>query len=114
LPGGQAPRDTVAGDQNRLRNGRKVNFTILADKRKLGTRAPMAMLQGPNQRWSLDFIADQFVGGWRFRVLVVVDDFSGTAAARVLAVAVTGDKVGCRNLTTDGFSPSHARFEDRG
>ena len=27
-------------------------------KRALGTRAPMAIRQGPNQRWSLDFVSD--------------------------------------------------------
>lgn len=27
-------------------------------KRNLGTRAPMALPQGPNQRWSLDFVSD--------------------------------------------------------
>ena len=27
-------------------------------KRALGTRAPMALPQGPNQRWSLDFLSD--------------------------------------------------------
>ena len=27
-------------------------------KRALGTRAPMASPQGPNQRWSLDFVSD--------------------------------------------------------
>jgi len=29
-------------------------------KRALGTRAPMALPQGPNQRWSLDFVSDAF------------------------------------------------------
>ena len=29
-------------------------------KRALGTRAPMALPQGPNQRWSLDFLSDAF------------------------------------------------------
>ena len=28
-------------------------------KRALGTRAPMTILQGPNQRWSLDFLSNQ-------------------------------------------------------
>lgn len=32
-------------------------------KRALGTRAPMTLPQGPNQRWSLDFVADQLVDG---------------------------------------------------
>ncbi len=45
-------------------------------KRVLGTRAPMTMPQGPNQRWSLGFVADQLVDGRRFRVLVIIDDFT--------------------------------------
>jgi len=36
-------------------------------KRALGTRAPMAIPQGPNQRWSLDFVSDTLVDGRRFR-----------------------------------------------
>ena len=32
-------------------------------KRALGTRAPMTVPQGPNQRWSLDFVADQLIDG---------------------------------------------------
>src|SRR5690606_9411826 len=38
-------------------------------KRALGTRAPMALPQGPNQRWSLDFVSDSLVCGRRFRIL---------------------------------------------
>ena len=30
-------------------------------KRALGTRAPMLVPQWPNDRWSLDFVADQFI-----------------------------------------------------
>jgi hypothetical protein len=30
--------------------------------------------QLPNDRWSLDFVADQFIDGRRIRILVVVDD----------------------------------------
>jgi putative transposase len=45
-------------------------------KRALGTRAPMALPQGPNQRWSRDFVADVLADGRRFRVLVIVDDFT--------------------------------------
>src|SRR5918997_499362 len=43
-------------------------------KRALGTRAPMALPQGPNQRWSLDFLSDAFCDGRRFRILSIVDD----------------------------------------
>jgi hypothetical protein len=37
-------------------------------KRALGTRASMAVPQGRNLRWSLDFVADTLVSGRRFRV----------------------------------------------
>nr|WP_139812719.1 hypothetical protein [Ensifer aridi] len=40
----------------------------------LETWAPMTVHQGPNQRWSRDFVADQLIDGRRFRVPVVVDD----------------------------------------
>src|ERR1700693_688639 len=35
-------------------------------KRALGTRAPMALPQGPHQRWSLDFVSDTLTDGRRF------------------------------------------------
>jgi putative transposase len=38
------------------------------------TRAPIALPQLPNERWSLDFLSDQLVDGRRFRIRVVVDD----------------------------------------
>jgi putative transposase len=43
-------------------------------KRAIRTRAPMALPQGPNQRWSLDFVSDALACGRKFRVLAVVDD----------------------------------------
>jgi hypothetical protein len=43
-------------------------------KRALGTRAPMAIPQEANQRWSLDFVSDALADGRRFGVLNVVDD----------------------------------------
>ena len=45
-------------------------------KRALGTRAPLVLPEGPNQRWSLDFLSDALSDGWRFR--------SGLAAGRSL------------------------------
>ena len=45
-------------------------------KRALGTRKPMVLPDGPNQRWSLDFVSDAFTDGRRFRILAVVDDFT--------------------------------------
>jgi len=38
----------------------------------------MAIPQGPNQRWSLDFVSDRLSCGRRFRILNVIDDPLGT------------------------------------
>lgn len=45
-------------------------------KRAIGTRAPMTVPINPNDRWSLDFVADQLTDGRRFRILAIVDDCS--------------------------------------
>jgi putative transposase len=62
-------------------------------KRATGTRAPMAVPQGPNQRWSLDFVADALFWGRRFRVLAVVDDFTREALALVVDTSIGGARV---------------------
>ena len=63
-------------------------------KRALGTRAPMAIPQGPNQRWSLDFVSDSLSDGRRFRVLCVIDDFSRECLAAVVDTSLSGQRVG--------------------
>jgi putative transposase len=68
-------------------------------KRALGTRAPMALPQGPNQRWSLDFLSDAFVDGRRFRILAVVDDFTRECLALVPDTSLSGLRV-ARELST--------------
>ena len=62
-------------------------------KRALGTRAPMALPQGPNQRWSLDFVSDTLTDSRRFRILAVVDDFTRECIALV-ADTLSGIRVG--------------------
>ena len=62
-------------------------------KRALGTRAPMTLPQGPNQRWSLDFVSDVLADGRRFRVLVVVDDFTRECLALVVDTSLSGRRV---------------------
>ena len=62
-------------------------------KRALGTRAPMAIPQGPNQRWSLDFLSDAFTDGRRFRILAVVDDFTRECLALVADTSLSGLRV---------------------
>ena len=62
-------------------------------KRALGTRAPMALPQGVNQRWSLDFLCDTLTGGRRFRILAIVDDFTRECLALVADTSLSGLRV---------------------
>lgn len=63
-------------------------------KRALGARAPMAIPQEPNQRWSLDFLSDQLSDSRRFRILAVVDDFTRECLALVADTSLSGLRVG--------------------
>ncbi len=67
-------------------------------KRALGTRAPMVLPDGPNQRWSLDFVSDSLVCGRRFRILCVVDDYTRECLALVADTSLSGARV-ARELT---------------
>jgi putative transposase len=62
-------------------------------KRALGSRAPMALPQGPNQRWSLDFLSDAFTDGRRFRILAIVDDFTRECLALAADTSLPGLRV---------------------
>jgi putative transposase len=62
-------------------------------KRALGTRAPMTIPQGVNQRWSLDFLSDAFSDGRRFRILAVVDDFTRECLCLVADTSLSGGRV---------------------
>jgi putative transposase len=68
-------------------------------KRAIGTRAPMSVPDGPNQRWSLDFASDTLADGRRFRILCVVDDFSRECLALVADTSLSGKRV-ARELDT--------------
>jgi putative transposase len=67
-------------------------------KRTIATRAPLALPQGPNQRWSLDFVLDALACRRKFRVLAVVDDL----ARKCLALIVDNSLSGC---------PHHSRAQ---
>jgi putative transposase len=62
-------------------------------KRALGTRSPMALPQGRNQRWSLDFLSDTLIDGRRFRIQAVVDDFTRECLALVADTSLSGQRV---------------------
>src|SRR6476619_4967341 len=59
-------------------------------KRALGTRAPMLLPDGPNQRWSLDFVSDTLACSRRFRILCVVDDYTRECLALVADTSLSG------------------------
>lgn len=62
-------------------------------KRATGTRQPLAVPDGPGQRWSLDFLADVFGPGRRFRILAIIDDFSRECLALVADTSLPGTRV---------------------
>lgn len=62
-------------------------------KRALGTRAPMTLPDGPNQRWSLDFVSDTLSDGRRFRMLCVVDDCTRECLGLVADTSLSGLRV---------------------
>lgn len=72
------------GLQVRKRGGRK---------RALGQRAPIELPSGPNVRWSMDFVSDSFTDGRRFRVFVVVDDFTRECLGLVADTSLSGGRV---------------------
>lgn len=74
-----ARKGIVMNNKKLLRLYRDENLRVRrrgGRKRAMGTRAPMAHPQGPNQRWSLDFVSDTSVCSRRIRILAVVDDFT--------------------------------------
>jgi putative transposase len=54
---------------------------LLVRKRKrkriaIAERRPLPRPTGPNQSWSMDYVADALIDGRKLRVLVIVDDYS--------------------------------------
>ncbi|MQY44323.1 IS3 family transposase [Epibacterium sp. SM1969] len=62
-------------------------------KRALGTRKPMVVPDGPNQRWSLNFVSDALADARRFRILAVVDDFNREDLVLVADTSLSGQPV---------------------
>lgn len=62
-------------------------------KRAHGTRTPMPVPTGPNERWSLDFVSDVFGAGRRFRILGVIDDHSRECLALIADTSLPGSRV---------------------
>ncbi len=63
-----------------------------------GTRAPMVILKGPNQRWSLDFVSDALACDRRFHLLNLINDYSRECLACIVGTSLSGRRV-VRELT---------------
>lgn len=58
-----------------------------------GARFVIAAPERPNQKWSMDFVADSLVTGRRFRALAIVDDYSRECPAIEVDTSLGGRRV---------------------
>ena len=56
-------------------------------------RTPIPRPDGPNSRWSTDFVHDQLANGRRFRVLTIIDDVTRECLAAVPDTSLSGKRV---------------------
>ena len=56
-------------------------------------RTPIPLPEGPNSRWSVDFVHDQLACGRRFRVLSIIDDVTKECLAAVADTSLSGKRV---------------------
>ena len=87
------------GQEGFVMNHKKLRRLYREERRAIGTRAPMTIPQGANQRWSLDFASDALTDGRRLRILIVVDDFTRECLALVADTSLSGVRV-ARELDT--------------
>ena len=62
-------------------------------KRAAGARVILPAPEGPNQKWSMDFVADITVTGRRIRALTIVDDYSRECPAIEVDTSLGGVRV---------------------
>ena len=73
----------------------KEGLQVRTKKRKKLTR-PMLVMELPkriDERWSMDFVADQLSNGRRFRVLNVVDNYSRELVGQLTEFSISGARV---------------------
>jgi putative transposase len=58
-----------------------------------GVRVVLPVPERPNERWSMDFVADSIVTGRRFRALTIVDDYSRECPAIEVDTSLGGVRV---------------------
>ncbi len=59
-----------------------------------GPRVTPPLATRPNERWSMDFVSDVTSSGRRYRILVVIDEFTREVLALVIDTSFSGARVG--------------------
>ena len=62
-------------------------------KRLVAVRSCRIKAEAPNQRWSMDFMADRLEDGRRFRLLTLVDHFSRVSPVLAAGLSLSGHHV---------------------
>ena len=62
-------------------------------RRPAGARIKLPVPQGPNERWSMDFVQDALQDGSKFRALTIVDDFSRQCPVIEVDTSIGGFRV---------------------
>lgn len=75
---------------------REEELTVRTAKRKKLAQRPRVATPPatrPNERWAMDFVADRFANGYRFRVLTVVDLYTRECLMLFADRSISGSKV---------------------
>jgi putative transposase len=85
----------VANHKRTYRLYRALGLQVRRRRRKKldRPRVPLAPATAPRQRWSMDFVSDQFTSGRRFRVLNVIDDHTRECLGQLADVSLSGHRV---------------------
>ncbi len=73
--------------------GLQVRMRVRRRKHRALHRGPAPLAQGPRERWSMDFVHDQFADGRPFRVLTVVDQWSRSSPILECGLSLRGSDV---------------------
>lgn len=76
-------------------------------KRVSVARVPRTTPTGPNERWSMDFVADTLGDGRAFRVLTVVDDFTRASPGLCVGASMPAERI---TAFLDGLAPLPAQI----
>src|SRR3954464_14218434 len=68
-------------------------------KRAAHARVPLPEAARPNQRWSMDFVSDRLTDGRWFRILTVVDQYTGVLMDPCGSVAIGRESGGTQEAS---------------